>query len=110
MTFIEILHMFLKQCTRYHCAISSLPQTGRRASIRSIMGIEGDIGEGSGVGVEVEGGERGKHGDGGGGGGGDFGEEEEEVVEEEGEAGSWGGHVLQLRSWRSLKKSFGVKT
>lgn len=69
------------------------------------MGIEGEMGEGSGVGVAVEGGDRIEQGEGGGGGGGDLGDEE---VEEAGEAGSWGGHVLQLRSRRSLKKSFGV--
>lgn len=67
--------------------------------MRSMIGIDGDMGEGSGVGVAVEGGERGEHGEGGGGGGGDFLDErdsEEEDLEEQEEAGSWG-HVLQLR-------------
>lgn len=67
--------------------------------MRSMIGIDGERGEGSGVGVAVEGGERGEHGDGGGGGGGEFLDErdsEEEDLEEEREAGSWG-HVLQLR-------------
>lgn len=80
--------------------------------MRSMIGIDGERGDGSGVGVAVEGGERVEHGDGGGGGGGYFAEEmdsEEEDLEEEGEAGSWGGHVLQLRLRRSLKNSFGVK-
>lgn len=83
--------------------------------MRSMMGMDGERGEGSGVGVAVEGGERGEQGEGGGGGGGILGggesegDEEEEEEVEEGEAGSWGGHVLQLKLRSSLKKSLGVK-
>lgn len=85
-----------------------------------MIGMDGERGDGSGVGVAVEEEEeRREQGEGGGGGGGEFledkeedGEEEdleEDFEDEEGEAGSWGGHLLQLRSRRSLKKSFGVK-